>query len=120
MKYATRLYLLLLSLVITSGLHATDQADSLPDLHYKKVTLTKDDLHAFWELNQALVNGPKDHIKHVTLENFGPFEEFYNETVKAQSIPHEDNVYIELNPFSGIYLFYLNQLEQEPIGFFAD
>lgn len=117
MKHITRLYLLLLSLVITSGLYATDHADSLPDLHYKKISLAKDDLYAFWELNQALVGGPKDHIKHVTLENFGPFEAFYDETVKAQSIPHEDNVYIELNPFSGIYLFYQNQLEQNPIGF---
>jgi hypothetical protein len=117
MKHTTRLLLLILSLVITSGLYATDHVESLPELSYKKVTLAKDDLYAFWELNQALVNGPKDHIKHVTLENFGPFEAFYDETVKSQSIPHEDNVYIELNPFSGIYLFYLNQLEQKPIGF---
>lgn len=91
--------------------------DLFPDFHVKKVTLAVDDLRAVWELNQELMAGPKERLKFITLQDMGDFDGFYEKILSQQQTPDEDVTFLNLNPLSGIYLFYLNKNDPKPIGF---
>lgn len=116
MTHMIKLAIFGVCLTLTQSLCASEIKDPLSDFAWKKATTSRDDLFAMWELNQSLVEGSKDRIKYITLEDFGPFEPFYEKLLQEQKNAQAGTVYFDLNPLSGIYLFYPKP-DSKPLGF---